>query len=230
MTLTFLQLCSRLRQEVGISGAGPIAVTGQTGELKRIVDWVLGAYEEIQNKHKNWKFLQNEFSFNTVSGTQAYALTDAALATMTELATWKRDDVRIYLTATGTSDETRLRYCPWENFKATYLFGASRATTGKPTHFSIKPDKSIVFWPKPDAIYTCVGEYFKRAQTMTANADEPLLPDEYHMLIVWQAIVTYAVYTASPEVYAGAKEKVALYMPKLELDQLPPLIMAGPLV
>ena len=46
--MTFLELCRRLAREVDASGSGPSAVTGQTGENRRIVDWVASAWQDIQ--------------------------------------------------------------------------------------------------------------------------------------------------------------------------------------
>ncbi len=224
--MTFLELCKRLRQEAGISGTGPASVVSQTGELKRIVDWILSADQDVQNKRKNWKFLQNDFSFNTVAGTQVYSLADVSL---TELATWKRDGFRIYLTATGTADEQRLTYCDWDYFKDVYLFGGNRSVSERPMKFTIKPDKSIAFWPNPDAIYTCAGEYFKRAQAMTVDSSEPLFPEEYHMLLVWMGLISYAEYEGAQEAYSKGMRNVGPLMAQLEADQLPATFMAGAL-
>jgi len=222
--MTYLELCQSLRQEVGIAGTGPATVTSQTGEMQRVVDWVAGAYRELQNRRRNWNFLRADFSLTLSAATQEYSL---ATLSLTELASWETCDVRVYLT--DTANEMHLTYYPWPDFKRMFLFSTSRTTTGRPTHFTIKPDKSIVFYPVPDDAYTVVGEYFKRAQVLAADADEPLLPEQYHMLIVWQAIVSYAVYEAAPEVYAGAKEKIRLYLPQLESDSTPTITMAGAL-
>lgn len=215
---TFLELCSRTRQEAAIAGTGPAAVTGQTGEMKRIVDWVTTAYQDIQNLHRNWEFLQTEFDFPTVIGQQSYTIVQAGLP---ELKDWMKCDYRAYTTSVGVSDEQRLIYWDWRAFRRTFLIGNARLQTGRPLYFTIKPDKSIAFFPIPDAVYTIDGEYFKRPQVMTVNTDEPLFPEEFHLILVWMALMNYGSYENAPEAYARGQENFNQLLKKLETDQLP---------
>jgi hypothetical protein len=223
---TFLQICQDFREEAGITGSGPVSVTGQTGEMLRVVNWVKKAYRDIQNRHANWDFLRFDFTFQTIANTPTYLPTAVSLD---ELATWKKDSFRIYLTATGVADEQWLRCWDWNELRDTYLIGTSSIQTGRPTEFAIKPDKSVVLWPKPDAVYTIAGEYFKRAQTMTANADEPLLPDEYHDIIKWRAMMYYGAQEGATEVYAQGRGEYAGMMSALRRDQLPSISIGGAL-
>lgn len=219
--MNFLQLCQRARQEAGISGTGPVSVSSQTGELGKIVDWVLTAYQDVQNKHATWDFMRFDFTFQTIAATSTYLPSAVNLA---EHAKWEVNDMRAYLASTGLSDEARIRYRPWRQFKAVRQIGV--VSTGKPCEFSVRPDKSAMFWPTPDAIYTISGEYWKRAQTMTANADEPLIPDEYHMIIVWGAVRYYAGDQGAAELYALADINYTKLMRALEKDQLPQFELA----
>jgi hypothetical protein len=224
---TFLQLCQDLRREAGISGTDtmPAAVTGQTGEMKRIVEWIKRAYRDIQNLHPNWNFLSTEFTFQTIASTSTYTKSSVGL---TELGTWAPETFRAYLTSTGVADEQELIYWEnWHEFRDAYLIGPSRSNSGRPTAFAIKPDKSIVFWPTPSAAYTIVGEYFKRAQELAANADEPLFPQEFHDLLVWRAIVFYASHEAAPEVHAHGKIEYKRLLGGLRRDQLPGIKLGG---
>jgi len=222
--MNFLQLCQRARQEAAISGTGPVTVASQTGELGKIVDWVLTAYQDVQNKHATWDFMRFDFTFPTIAASSTYLPSAVSLS---EHATWEKRDMRAYLTATGVADESRLAYRQWPSMKAFRLIGVVQ--TGKPTEFAIRPDKSLVFWPTPDAIYTVAGEYWKRAQTMTANADEPLIPAQFQMVIVWKAVMYYAADQGAAELYASAQIEYSRLMRDLEIDQLPPIEMAGPL-
>lgn len=224
--MTYLELCQRLRQEAGISGTGPSAVTSQVGEMARVVDWIDTAYETIQNLHPDWDFLRFDFSFSTVASTQNYTPTAAGYS---EHQTWKRDSLRCYLTATGATDETWLQYVPWEVFRDARVFGANRTVTGKPIEFSIKPDQSLAFFPIPDAIYTVVGEYWKRAQTMSNDSDEPLIPRQWQMIIVWEALKSYATHESAPEAMAKAERGYRKIITKMEAARRPGFGIAGPM-
>lgn len=223
---TFLALAQRLRQEAGISGTGPATVVSQTGEMGRVADWISTAYEEIQDKNATWEFLRNDFSFQTIASTSAYL---PSAVNLTEHASWKTNSFRAYLTSTGASDENYLCFVPWEEFRDAYQFGSLRSTPGKPTTFSIRPDKSVELWPVPNAVYTIVGEYYKRPQVMTANADEPLFPRQYHLAIMWKALMYYGTYENAPEAFTSGERNYARLMLKLEANQLPSVKLARPL-
>ena len=136
--MNFLSLCQRLRQEAGLTGTGPVSVLGQSGEMKRIVDWATAAYEEIQNLHATWRFLKTDFTFQTIYNTQDYTPTAVGLD---DLATWTKGDqtMRIY---SAIADETFLVYFPWTDFRNTYIFGTHRTTLDRPTVYSIRPNNS----------------------------------------------------------------------------------------
>lgn len=219
---TFLQLCSRLRQEAGISGSGPSSVTGQTGEMKRVVDWVSAAYEAIQSAHANWEFLRNDFTFPTIANTVAYLPSSVSLP---EHADWIETGMTIY--ETSVADEQRIDFVPWDEFRANYQFGT--VLTGRPTIASVKPDRSIALYPTPDDAYTVRGEYYKRAQTMTANGDEPLFPARFHLAIVWRALMLYGAQESAAELYAHGKTEYDKVMRSLEANQLPEIAFAGAL-
>ena len=225
--MTFLELCQRLRLEAGVSGTGPVSVLNQAGSYEKLVKWVQAAYEDIQNEHDDWFFLQTEFSFSTISGVQNYTKTAVGLD---ELRNWKMGqlgDIRIY---SSVSDETWLEYIPWDEFRANYLIGTSRTSQGRPSVFSIKPDMSMSLWQTPDAVYTVNGEYFKRAQTLTTNTSEPIFPQQYHMMIVWRALMYYAAKTAADEKYAHGQNEYRRLLNSMEQEMLPQIGYGAPLV
>lgn len=226
---TFLELCRDLRREAGVSGTDlmPASVLNQTGEMRKIVEWVLKAYTAIQNLHQTWDFLREDFSFSTISGTANYT---KGAVNLDELGRWKGDTLRCYLTATGVSDQQELEYVPWEEFRASYSLAVLSTQSQRPVVVTVRPNQSLTFWPIPDADYTITGEYFKRAQTMTENADEPLIPEEYQEAIVWRALMYYGAERAAPEKYSHGETEYKRVLHALELDNLPELTMADPLV
>ena len=219
---TFLGLCQRLNQESGIPVIGPSTVIGQTGQMKRSVDWIASAYEEIQSEHADWQFLRADFSFPTVIGTVAYLPSAISLP---EHADWITESITVY--TVSVADEQELTYVPWDEFRENYQLRT--VTTGRPYLCSVKPDRSLALYPTPDAVYTVRGEYYKRAQTMTADASEPLFPARFHMILVWRALMLYGAFESAAECYShGSKEYLRLFS-QLEANQLPRILLAGPL-
>lgn len=228
MAYTRLQLCQRLAQEAQLSGAAngtiPTATTSQTGEMLQVVRDIDSAYEKLQAMFNNWDFLRFDFSFNTVAATASYTPTAAGL---TEHKTWKPDTFRIYLTSSGVDGEQYLDFMPWPLFREAYLFGASRSNTGMPIKFTVKPDKSVMFYPIPDAIYTVVGEYFKRPQLLTADGTVPLIPDEHQLILVAMALMKHGRRESAQELYGLGKEEYEAMIGPLKRSQLPSPITAG---
>lgn len=214
--MNYLQLCQRTGLECGISGT-IVSVSGQTGEWGEVVTWVGWAYEDIQASKQMWDFLRNDFTFATIASTSTYSKTAVSLD---ELANWKVDSLRISLDT--LNDEQWLTYMPWSFFRDSRFFGSSRTVTGRPSEFSVKPDKSLIVWPLPDNEYDINGEYFKRPQSMTANADEPLIPKQFHMAIVWRAVMGYARFHESQYLLETARREFKAIFSDLQQDQLPP--------
>jgi len=236
---TRLQLCQRLAKEAGIVGASngtlPASTSAQSGEMLSVVTWIDDAYENIQSLHTDWLFLRFGFTFPTVIGTAAYIPTAAAPGcALTEFQDWQNasddDAFTCYLTATGTTDEQAMQFVPWDEYKNTYGFAAMRTQVGRPYLYTIKPDKSLLFYPIPDAIYTVDGEYSKRPQRMTADGNEPLFPRQYHLAIMWQALMLYAGFETATTVYAHAQREYDRLIGKLQADQLPAIGWAGSLI
>ncbi len=232
---TFLQLAQSLRQECGVAGTGPSTVVGQVGELKRLVDWVSEAWTEIQNRHRNWRWLRYGFTFQTVADDDTYAygdVSDAVTAVaITRFSHWlltdRYDPPKIFLTSAGVGTQTWMIWVPWEHFKTIYRIGTQNS--GYPIHITVDPQNNIVMGPKPNGIYTVVGDYQRSAQTLALDADTPEMPTDYHKLIVYRAMEDYGYFEAAPEVLARGVKKGSLLMRQLELDQLPAMREPEPL-
>ncbi len=221
--MDFLSICQRLRQEAGLSGVGPASVLSQTGEMKRVVDWVTAAYQDIQDLHATWRFLREDFSFSTIASVQDY--TPAAVS-LTDFASWVKEDIRIY---ESVSDESQLEYYPWLIFRKSFYFGSNRTVTGRSTVVTVRPDNTLTLWQIPSSIYTVNGEYYKSAQEMSGNADVPVLPSRFHMMIVWKALMHYGAYAGADEKYAHGNNQYKSLLPLLEMDQLEDLTYGEPL-
>lgn len=224
MSMTFLQLASRLRQECGVAGTGPTTVIGQTGELKRLVDWIADADEEIQQEHNDWRFMAGSFSITAVNGTASY-LPAAFTPAVTNFRDVRQDTVNVYLTS--RANESRLRFMDYQTWFDTYNTGEQ--TTGRPVHYTIGNDQSIKLGQTPDAAYTITGEYQKTAARMTVDADTPIYPAEFHMLPVYLAMMKYGRFTAANEVFSDGERLYKKMLARMKRTQLSAITLAGAL-
>jgi hypothetical protein len=232
--MTFLELCKAVARESGtISGDRPTTVVGQTGRLHNVVSWTAEAYRMIQRERQDWRWLEGEFSGNTVADQGDY--TAANMGISSRFVGWRlgpsnaRYSMSAYLTATGRTDEQWLIFSQWEEFEPTYRFGADATRTGRPVAFSISPSNQIALWPTPNAVYTVRGRYRKGAQTLAADNDVPEMPEENHYAIVWRALMLLGTFDeAAPQMPAWQ----AFYreqMQNLRNSQLPQITLGGPL-
>lgn len=240
---TYLNLCKDLVREAGItssSGTGPSAVTSQTGEMLRVVNWVRKAWDEIQNRHSNstglyWRWMRRQFTLALSSGDDTYAYGDAtdvdASAAIARFSCWFVNDLkeppRCYLTASGVSAEYWLHYVPLEAFNTIYKKGSGQS--GTPIHITVDEKNQLLFGPKPNASFTVTGDFLRSVQTLAADGDIPEMPTQYHDLIVWYALEHYGFYEVAPEAIRRAQRAGGRLMRQLEINQLPELDFAEPM-
>ena len=224
-----LALTKRLSRDCGVNQAGPSTTLNQSGEYLRLVNWIDDAYKSIQILYSTWQFLREEFNFATVIGTASY--TPAAVG-LTDFAEWVSDDdqdsedFRLYLTA---PDEKYLVYMPWEMFRVAYMVGTQRTQTGRPSVYTIRPDDTVMFYPIPDQIYTCLGEYYKVPDVMTADTDEPIFPERFHEAILYRAMMSYGAYSQEPDKYSVGDREYRRIIRGLKKSQLPQMSWGEPL-
>jgi len=239
---TYLQICQDVARECGIAGGAdaspkPTAVTGQVGELNRVVNWVADAYAEIQGA-RDWRWLRKKFTLVTTSGTDNYAFTactdvETAVA-ISRFDSWKLNDYRnppkIYLTSVGTGGEVFMTYANWDDFELVYKTGSLQSQTSFPYTVTVDPKDEIRLAITPNASYTLTGTYHRSAQILAANGDTPEMPAQYHDLIKYQAMEWYGIFESAPEIVSRAQKGMKRIMYQLMKNQAPVFRITGPMV
>ncbi len=224
--MNFLNGVRRLRQECGIPGTGPITTLAQTGELKRLVDWYAQALIEIQLEEVYWQFLRSDFSFNTIANKQSYSYdTDIGI---TDYGHWRNDSFRIY--QSSPSNEIFLTQYNYNSFRDFYLYGTKATTYSRPNSIAIAPDDSLVLGLPPNDIYTVRGEYYKAPVEVALDDDIPILPERFHMIIVYAAMMKYGSFEAAAEVYNSGKELYRRYMSRMRSVEAPTITTGSSLI
>lgn len=220
---TYLQLCASLRQATTDSGTGPSAVTGQTGELARIVQWVADAWHEIQQEQDSWRWMRKSFTVSATSGDGAYAFGDCtdtvSAVAIARWSRWHKSTFKCYLTSAGVGGEYALHWLPWEDFRRIYRYGTQ--TNAPPYHVSEDPTQAFVLGPIPDATYSVSGDYQIGPQTLSADGDTPEMPAKFHKLIVYDALIRYGFNRVAPEALQLAQVEGSRLSSALRRDQLP---------
>ncbi|PCJ39143.1 MAG: hypothetical protein COA71_14600 [SAR86 cluster bacterium] len=235
----YLTICQDVARECGIAGGAdaspkPTAVTGQIGELNRVVNWVADAYTEIQGA-RDWRWLHKKFTVDTVDGTDVYAsgaVTDSdAAATITRFKAWHVDDPinppKQFLKSSGTGSEVFLAFVKWPYFEHLYKTGSLQDQKSQPIHITVNRKDELQLGLTPDAVYTVTGYYLRSAQILAANTDTPEMPSDYHSLIKYQAMEYYGIFESAPEIIARAQFGMRRIMNQLKRNQEAPFRIAG---
>ena len=250
--MNLLQLVNRTLSEAGSSQ--PALTTAQNpaaGEVTRFVNWVIDAWNEIQTKQIEWNWIRPWIQFNTVYQQQQYSLaylnanstlqfawnTGASGATLTSVnATIKqqvRKSFRSWDALIGLTNEQIVNFMDWDEFRNVYVYATQRTNYSRPVIGTIAPDKSIWFGPIPDlgtgSGYTISLEVWLNPQVLANDTDIPLMPIDYHMLIVWKALEYYSLFESAPEVLQRSERGWNALYGKLMQDQLPVIYCGAPL-
>ena len=224
--MNYLALCQRVREEAGITGSGPTTVLNQSGQLLKLVNWVSQAWVEIQLMRPNWLFMHESGGFFLDAGTKLY---DPADKGITDVKLWDTGSL-LYSElplASGNAYSHILEYVPFARYSRLHM--VERFNTpddDRPVHFTIKPDNQIELYPAPAAVtghsMFLNFDYKRSTQQFAADADVPTnLPDDFHMMIVWQALKYYGFYENAPEVLDEAETNFDNLLLRLENEQLP---------
>ncbi|GAB2799088.1 hypothetical protein GCM10027040_27650 [Halomonas shantousis] len=208
--MTFLELCQRLRREVGAAGNGPSNIAGQSGEYARLIGWVRDAWAELQAERRDWRFDWAQGGVDVVHDFREYLLPD-------DFDRWDAGTLRL--------QGKTLQVVSWAVFRERYREPAGQG----PRHVAIAPDGILHLDDYPATSGEITFEYWRTPQVLESNTDTPRLPERYHMLVVYRAMLQYGLYENAPEVVQQAGINAARLLSQMELSELPTLSFAGPL-
>jgi hypothetical protein len=216
--VTFIELVQRAARECSLSGDGPATVIGQAGMYARMVRWINTALNDIETAHKDWGWMYAQYSFPTIAGKAEYTPTEAGIL---DHENWDLNGVRNHVTSIGTISEIQMAEIDYEDWREAYDFGANRFIATRPDVFAISPTQSLALGPYPNNLYTVTGRYYRIAQVLVNDTDIPLMPINYHMMIVYKAMMYYGGYMSAPEVYDRGELEFSKMMRRLENQRLP---------
>lgn len=223
---TYLQLCQRLRQEVGAAGTGPTTVINQTGEYQRLVDWIAEADEEIQRETDEWRFMVGNYALNTLVGVASYLPSDC-IPPITDMRKWKERRPKMYLLASGVTDEQELTYIDYDDWY--HRYGTGPQSNSRPRHWAYGNAGELLIGPRPADVYRISGEYQRVVTPLTLDAQTPIYPAEFHLLPVYLAMMSYGRYNAATEVYSDGERKYYKMLSQMRRTQMPRLNRSIPL-
>jgi len=217
--MNFLQLCQDLVKELGLAGGtGPSSVANQRGELANVVRWIRASTLQIDNKWKTWKYLRTDYAGLIQVGSREPTAPNNP--TGVKVRKWDRDSIVINSSSVNAKP---LLFEDWATFRKLRQIGSAFLTIDEPAVFTIKQDGSIprlITYPTANATYPISGEFWRRPPILEVDTDVPLMPEEYHRLIVVTAGIKYGNREDAPEIIAGMEAEHGYMLQLLESDQL----------
>lgn len=220
-----LELAQNLRSDAGISGSDD-TTTDPTGEWADVVRWIDRAWKDIQLRHKGtWNWMRSSVTFTTVALQKEYAPSVAPML-LTNFGNWVPWSFRVYSGGEVGNQLDLVHWQSYEQFRASYLIGSLATEASRPNDVVITPSKSIILYPTPvDTSFTVTADYYRKPQVLAADTDEPEMPEEFHELILYRALMFASQTEGATDDYAiGQKEFNKLYA-QLMADQLPRMVV-----
>ncbi len=233
--MNLLQLVQLLQQES--SGVQTITTAqNQTGELKRMVDWVKQANMAIQRRHTNWRWMRKGVLIQTLPNTESIPVGvagpsvvdyDIATGTVTSGSIWSRfsrwhtGDLmwKAWDPIAGENTSRWLNWLEYDEFRQLWLLQPQPASSS--SFYTVDPNNAILLGPPMQSSYSLVGEYQRNPITLTDDDDEPEFPERFHELIVWEALKKYGYYESAQEAIMRANFEASQLWHALEADQKP---------
>jgi len=234
--VNYLDLVNRTKLESGRSGGNLATVVGAVGDDLRICNWVSTAWEKIQRRTEHWRWMRKRVLMSITAARMDHA--PALIAQMlvqpgntlalTDFRGFRNvsDDYTVSaLLPAVPANEWRLTWLPYDVFRDRFIVGTH--VSASPTFWAVSPDNLLLLGPTPNAIHHVRFDYRTKALPLALDADIPGMPDDYHMVIAWEALKNLAAFDAAPEVYSRARDECDQLYDDLWTDQGPKMTIGA---
>lgn len=186
--MNFLEICREAHDLSGLQGYLASASVVTTGTVDAyLVKAVQKTWVEIQNFRKDFDFNRSSASLTLTTSTETYTPT-TILGSANALTEWKIDSF-IY-------NDSRLKYIHYDNWIA-----RETPQAAEPGYFSVRLSDNALLFDPVDQSYPIEVHYYRGLQSLSSNTDTPNLPNQFHKLIVYGAVVEMASYLGEVNLY-----------------------------
>ena len=208
--MNFKKIVSKVNLHAGLQGS--VSSVEATDYQEYLAEAVRSAWVDLQNEREDWKFMWETDTFSTSAGINEYS--NASIMTAAGntwgVAKWKLD--AFY------KDSDKMTEVEWEFYRDNED-GLKEADSKS---FVIKEfrDAGIIILGS-EAIHSIQTEYYRTPQELLSNTDIPLLPEEFHYILVWKALEDVAAYLGNSAIYERHSWKYDTLINKLMKSQVP---------
>lgn len=214
--MNLLQMAQRLHSESLRSTPAPTTITGASERNARLFNRLAYAWTELQNERR-WRWMRSTTDVALTIGQQTYSATDLGLS---RFGRWRTEDelYQPYLYIDGAPNTLwPLCYEHLDRFRQLWVYLQMGNT--QPVAWSIDEQDRFLVGPAPGSAYKLRAEFWLSPTELTADADVPDMPERFHMVLVWRALIDMAKTDAKPEILAMAEDNYAKAHAQLLRDQ-----------
>lgn len=218
--MNYLQLAQRLHRETGRSTAAPTGAASATVAQQRLFDWIADAWRELQleGRWRDWKWMRDPLVTTLTANQQRYSGAELGSANFSR---WRPEGGDYYVRCSPAVADSiawwPVHFHSLDEFKALRWDVIQNFST--PVGWTVDNDQTLLIWPIPAQNYGIRIDAIKAPTVLAADDDVPGMPEEYHLLLVWKALIDGAIQDAAPEVVQRAQMHHDVLKRQLLLDQ-----------
>lgn len=209
--MNFKEIVQKVNLHTGLQGT--VNTVDATNYQEYLAEAVRASWVDLQNLREDWKFMWHELEFTTVAGTHEYTESSILAGqgiTTYSISKWKKDEF--------LKDGALMTEVDW----IWYQVNKDDFESKESTYFVNKeyPAQSLII-PSPDGGATIRTAFYRTPQILQSNTDIPILPEEFHYLLVWNALEDVAAYLGNSAIYERHSYKADILKNKLMRSQIP---------
>jgi hypothetical protein len=194
--MNFLEICQEANTLSGMQGT-VTSVTTTSGYQAILIKFVIDAYRDLQD-YRDWPWMRTSVQFNTVQGTTEYSLQDiVGIGNDTFIKKWVKGMIT-YLNPDNSNKRVPLRRVDYDSYLRRNL---EQESEGRPWVYAEDPLDRHLHLNPPDDAYTIEAYYYTHPVILAADADIPLLPVSYHLLIAYMGAQRMAGFMGNSNLY-----------------------------
>lgn len=178
--MNFLEIAKSVNLSAGLQG-DINSVTNNTGIQKTLVDTINKAYSEIQLLREDWAFRRIDGTFSWNVGSTIYTNSNISKYTL------------IYY------EHKELKYIEYEEWLLSENYKTSSVLY--PWCFTLNPETNGIIINDVDGPYTINYRGIRATHILSANSDIPLIPENFHTIIVYKAAMNLGLHLGNSEIF-----------------------------
>lgn len=198
----------RLYRESGKSGSGPTTLVDASNDVLRLADAISDTWLSLQLEPRNWRWMRDSGTGPAAIGQNTNTGASLGFDRFGRFRPGSRwYTVRAFDPAAPESVWPLRWVAEHDIFVRNFMDSAFMA--GPPQLWTISPAGELLVGPQPDKAYQLKADFVRAPTALVEDTDEPDMPGEYHMLLVWRALVYAGKASASAERVSNAMDRMA---------------------